>query len=415
MTSLMPGPARTTHDAQDRSPRPVPLVPTSVVGGVLAALLPLLAAMALGVVGWFLLDAGSHGEPRDGLRVGALAWLMAHGSGVHVGGVLVSAVPLGLTLVAAWSVWRCGLRVGELVCAHGPDADGLADGSRDWTVPLAAGMFAAGYVCVAALTTTLSATAATAPSLGRVVLWSFALCSMLGLPAVAVGSGRAAVWSAWMPDHALGALSAARAVLRWWLVASLVAYLLAFLVDLSTAANITSQLHAHGGDVAVLVLVGVVLLPNAVAFSSAYLAGPGFAVGTGTTVSTTAVVLGPLPMVPYLAALPDPGAPPAWTSALLGLPPLLAAVAVARAQRRWATTSWTDGALRGCGGGLIAALVVALLTGLAGGAVGPGRMADVGPFTGQVLVHLLTSFGLGGLVGGLAMTAWQRRVAARDA
>ena len=59
----------------------------------------LLVCLAVGVLGWFLSDAGTHGEPRDALQVGALGWLMAHGSGVSVNGVAVTAVPLLLTLL----------------------------------------------------------------------------------------------------------------------------------------------------------------------------------------------------------------------------------------------------------------------------------------------------------------------------
>ena len=77
----------------------------------------------------------------------------------------------------------------------------------------------------------------------------------------------------------------------------------------------------------------LVLLPNAVAFSGAYLAGPGFTAGAGTLVSPSVVVLGPLPMFPMLAALPDAGEPPAWTAALVVLPVVVAAVAAARAQQ----------------------------------------------------------------------------------
>ena len=49
-------------------------------------------------------------------------------------------------------------------------------------------------------------------------------------------------------------------------------------------------------------------------------------------------------------------------------------------------------------------MVFGLLAALAGGAVGPGRMADVAPFAGDVLVHAVTAFGIGGLVGGVLAT-----------
>ena len=49
---------------------------------------------------------------------------------------------------------------------------------------------------------------------------------------------------------------------------------------------------------------------------------------------------------------------------------------------------------------MAAGFVLALLAGLAGGAVGPGRMQEVGPQSADVLVHAVTSFGIGGLVAG---------------
>ena len=60
-------------------------------------------------------------------------------------------------------------------------------------------------------------------------------------------------------------------------------------------------------------------------------------------------------------------------------------------------------------GGALAGVLLGLLAAVAGGAVGPGRMRDVGPFAFDVLVHAITAFGLGGLAGGVLMTWWQRR------
>ena len=102
-------PPRTGKPAAD--PRPLTLLASlagaAAAGGMLAV------CLAAGVIGWFVTDGGVHGEPRDGLRAGALGWLMAHGSGVTVQGVPVTAAPLGLTLVVAWVVWRCGLLGGR--------------------------------------------------------------------------------------------------------------------------------------------------------------------------------------------------------------------------------------------------------------------------------------------------------------
>jgi hypothetical protein len=408
MTSLL---TRPTGSSRSRGPssRRLPLAPVAFVGGVLAALGPLLVCLALGVVGWFLADAGSHGAPSDGLRVGATAWLLAHGSGVAVEGVRLTVVPLGLTLLAAWSTWRAGLRVGDLVSGHGPDADGIEDGERDWTVPIAVALLAAGYAVVGVVAGSLAATRASAPDSGAVLGWSLVLCALVGGAAVATGSGRAAIWATAVPPRALETLRTARLVLRAWLLVSLVLLLGAFLVDLGTAANVMSQLHSGAGEAVLVLVVCLLLLPNAVAFAGGYLAGPGFTVGAGTLVSPSVVVLGPLPVFPVLAALPDAGDPPGWTAVLVAVPPVVAAVAVALAQRSAPTLRWDEAALRGCVGGALAAVAFTVVAALAGGAVGPGRMREVSPLVGDVLVQSLTTFALGGLLGALAMTAWQRR------
>lgn len=409
MTSLLTPPTRSAAELQAelRHRRPLALVAT--LGGACAALATLVVCLALGVAGWFLTDAGAHGAPRDALRAGAIGWLMAHGSGVHVRGTLVSAVPLGLTLLCAWSVWRTGHRVGDSISGHGPDADRIADGERDWTVPVAALLFTVGYAVTAVVVASVAGTVETQPSVGRVMVWSVLLTGLVGGAAIAIGSGRAAIWLAWLPSTLRAAGAACRRVLVAWLAVSLLALAASLAADFSTAANVMSQLHTDAGASALYTLLSAGVLPNAALFAGSYLLGPGFAVGTGTLVSPSAVTLGPLPMFPLLAALPDAGTTPAWAPWLVLLAPLAAALGVARAQRRFPTPRWEEGAVRGLAGGVCAGLLLGLLAGLSGGAVGPGRMADVGPFAGDVTVHAVTAFGVGGLVAGLVMTWWQRR------
>ncbi len=417
MTSLQSPPARTSSQRGARQESELrqalvtrrPLVPTATLGGALAAAGPLLVFMAVAVVGWFLTDAGGHGTPSGALRVGALGWLVAHGSGVSVDGIRITAVPLGLTLLCAWSVWRVGHRVGESVSGHGPDAERIADGERDWTVPIAGGLFVIGYVVVGVLASTLTSTIETAPNVSRVVLWSTVIAAGAGLPALARGSGRAAIWLPTIPAAVRDAGSLVRSILRAWLAVALAALLVALVLDFSTAANIVSQLHSDAGDTAMIAVLTLALLPNAVLFSGAYLLGPGFTVGTGTLVSPGAVVLGPLPLFPLLAALPDGGPTPAWAGWLMLTPVLVAAAASALAHRSRPAAAWDQAAIRGCGGGLVAGLLLGALTCLAGGAVGPGRMADVGPFQFDVFLHAMTAFGIGGLLGALTTTWWQRR------
>lgn len=412
MTTLLSAPK--TPSAPTSQPVRRPLWVSATFGGVGAAAVVLSLCLVLALVGWFAADAGAHGSPRDALRVGALGWLFGHGSGLRVDGTPVTMVPLGLTALCVWALWRIGLRVGNAVSGHGPDADAIADGERDWTVPGAVTLFTCGYLLVTILTGVLAATSSTDPSLFRAGLWSVALCLAFAAPGIAVGSGRAAIWATMLPGAVRGAAAACLVVLLGFVSLAAATGLVALLLDLSSAANVFSQLHTSGGETAVFAALTLLMLPNAVIFSGAYLLGPGFTVGTGTLVSPTLVSLGPVPAFPLLAALPDSGPTPWYAPALMAGPVLVAAIAVALNQQRHPTLRWDVGALQGCVGGVLAGVVFGLLAWLAGGSAGPGRMHDVSPFAFQVMLHGVVSFGLGGLVGGLAMTFWQRRTARRE-
>ncbi|WP_370247927.1 DUF6350 family protein [Nocardioides sp.] len=386
-----------------------PLVATALLGGVVAAGGVLVVCAALGVIGWFLTDGGAHGSPRDGLRVGALAWAAAHGSGLRVEGSAVTLVPWGLTLLVAWSTWRSAVRVGEAVSGHGPDAARLGDGQRDLVVPTATLMFGTGYVVLAALATTLAGDAVTAPSTPRVLGAAVLLTLLLALPGIAVGSGRAAVTLARVPYGLREAAALTRLLLLRLALVALVWFLVALVRDFATAANVVSRLHADAGAVAALVVLSLVLLPNALACTTAYLLGPGFAVGTGTVVSTGTVTLGPLPDFPMLAALPDPGAPPGWTAWTIAVVPLVAALVAGRHRWRDPVVRWDDALAPVLAAGVATGLVLGLAAALAGGAVGPGRMREVGPFALQTTLHAVPAVAVGAVLGAAVVTLWVRR------
>ncbi|CAM3390163.1 DUF6350 domain-containing protein [Nocardioides dubius] len=395
-----------TPTDRPRTARPLSLL--AALAGFTASGITLGLCLATSLVGWFLADAGAHGEPRDALRSGALAWLSAHGSGLSIDGIRITAVPLGLTLLCLLVVWRTALRLGESLTNHGPDADDLADGVRDWTVHVAVGVFAAAYLLVTTLTSVLAA-GDNDPSLGAALVWTLGLCAIAAGPGIAIGSGRAATWLSMVPEGVRATATAVRAVLVWFLGLALTVFVIALLLDFGTAANVLSQMHTSPGDAALYLLLCLLVVPNAVIFAGSYLLGPGFLVGTGTLVSPTLVAIGPVPLFPLLAALPDNGETPAWTAFLVGLPVLVAALAVARTQRVHPTIAWEAGAVRGLAAGVVSGLLFGILAALAGGAVGPGRMADVGPVVGETLVTGIVAFGLGGLLGGVLGTWWTRR------
>ena len=233
------------------------------------------------------------------------------------------------------------------------------------------------------------------------------MAALVAAPAIAVGSGRAAIWATFVPATVRAGAAVAGAVLGTLLAVSTFAFLVTLATSLDDAATMTSSLHPSPGEAGLYALVNAAFVPNAALFTGSFLLGPGFVVGGATLVTPGAVVLGPLPVVPLFAALPAAGTPAAWVGCLMLLPPFVAAVAAYRTLRT-RTLAWDHVALAGCGGGLVAGFGFAVLASLSGGAAGPGRMRFVGPFSRDVLVHAVTACGIGALLGAavVALLGW---------
>lgn len=141
---------------------------------------------------------------------------------------------------------------------------------------------------------------------------------------------------------------------------------------------------AHAGYLGGLALTlgQLALLPVLVLWAASWFVGPGFSLGTGSSVSPLGTSVGPLPAVPVLGALPTQD----WSFAFVGiLVPVVAAFVTATLLRGrvLAALGQHDGplarALVGVGGGAVGGLVVGLLAATASGSIGPGRLAEVGP------------------------------------
>src|SRR5690606_10186293 len=94
MTDLL-SPARRTS-APAPGPGRSPVV-AAVMAALVAAGSVLALAVAVALAGWFAADAGRYGDTRDASRVGADAWLLAHGAGITLDTAAVTVLPLGLT------------------------------------------------------------------------------------------------------------------------------------------------------------------------------------------------------------------------------------------------------------------------------------------------------------------------------
>jgi hypothetical protein len=159
------------------------------------------------------------------------------------------------------------------------------------------------------------------------------------------------------------------------------------------AADTISVYRTGVAGQAGITLLSLAYGANGVVWATAYLLGPGFALGTGSEVRLTEVTAGRLPAVPLLSGLPN-GPMGAAGIALLAIPVgvglaagwlmILRLLSDRKDQPKPADLPWP----LVLGGGLLAGPVAGVLLGLmcvfSSGSLGDGRMAVLGPDPWQV-------------------------------
>lgn len=367
-------------------PRPIAL---SAVGTALAVGgAGLLVFAGLSMLAWLV---GSGGSSAGALRAGTIGWLVGHGSGLEVNGTQITATPLGLTLVLVLGLFATSRRF-----ARGSAVDSVAD------VGTFAAVTAVTYAVVVAVMCVVARTTSVTPGLVRAVLVGFAVALVASAAGSAQQSGvLAGEWGS-LADGARAVISGALVGTASILVVAMAMVLVAIATDLSTMTRLWGGLDAGVFGGVVIALISVLALPNLVLWCVSVLLGPGFVLGTDTSVTINSAQLGQVPGLPVLAALPDPGALPSW-AVVFALTPLLCGLAAGVvAVRRISHGPWTYALAVGAGAGASAGLVVGLLVAASGGAIGPGRMAEVGPLVLPSLGLSVCGFALGGAIGALA-------------
>jgi hypothetical protein len=186
-------------------------------------------------------------------------------------------------------------------------------------------------------------------------------------------------------------------------------------LDHATIVGLYQALGAGVDGDATLTMVQLALVPNSVMWAAAWLLGPGFALGAGTTVSPSVTLIGPVPGLPLLGALPPEGAPLGvlW----LALPVLLGfagAIAVAASVPVHEEAPWWANLATGLGAGLVAGALLGVFAAWSGGAAGPGRLAEVGPEALLVAASAAASVGAGAVAGVFAARARARNAVDAD-
>jgi hypothetical protein len=354
-----------------------------------AAALSGLATLAAVVLVAWVADAGPGSTGTDAIRAAADAWLLAHGGGLTVPAGHLRGIPLGLTVLAAVVLHRAGASLARAV--EVPDLAAAGRAVAALAVPYA--LLAAAVAAVAG-----TATAASSPPLAGIgaLLLAAAAGGRGVLRAAGLGPALVRRVPSWLPAVGRAVLAGVAA-----LVAAGLALLLVVLVGRAGRfAELVGALQPGFVGGVILLLGCVLLLPNGALWTVAYVAGPGFTVGAGTGVSPFGVTLGPVPSFPLLAALPGDGVPAPVVRAVLLLPVLAGVLAGWVVGRRLPAAPGpgrlpalpTGRVARPATYGLLAgglvALVTAVLAVLAGGALGPGYLAAVGPSGWQVAAAL---------------------------
>jgi Family of unknown function (DUF6350) len=407
MTRLTAGSRRPGADGE-ANPVPSgagrPLAVTGAIAACAAAWTGLAVLTLLALVGFIAAPHAGLGLPGV-LRAAALLWLIGHHVGFALPGVgRIGMLPLGLVLLPGALLWRAGrwvVRTGGV--------------RRLRHVGYAALALAVPYAMVAAALALASSSARAKPSLPEAVVCPF----LLALTAGGLGGARAlAPWRqlAGLLGDRLRSLTAGTAGALAVLAAagSLLAGISLALHQAEFKA-VDAILAPGAVGAALLLLAQLAYVPNAVIWAVSFMLGPGFAFGTGTVIAPTGSALGTLPAFPMLAALPagvHPGvqqAVPAWLSVVVLIVPYLAGAFGGLLMTRAAPALALETApLWGFACGVLTGCVLAVLAAFAGGPLGNGRLAAVGPSGWQVGVVASLEVGVAAAVTAGAAN-WLRR------
>lgn len=217
-----------------------------------------------------------------------------------------------------------------------------------------------------------------------------------------------------MPARSRSLLVGVLASLSSLMLGGLLLFLIALGAGFSDVVAITGELSPGVVGGVLLLVLQLAYLPNAVVFVVCYALGPGFALGEMTVVAPTGVSVGALPSLPMLAAVPENGAAPAVSLVALALPLLAGAVGGVLTQRSTQDMVAEVAPLWGLVCGVTTAIVCAVLAELAGGSLGSGRLAEIGPSTWQVGLVAALEMGVGAAVAAWGANWWYSRGTRRE-
>ena len=382
-----------------------PLWLGSALAGASAALVSMLIIALPGILAW-VASPQSTVEWSRALSVGSCVWLLANGARLSSGPATISLTPLLLTVVPLVVSTMAARRILLQLDDERPRRlNGWGGLRRD--VGQAGLIFTASYAAIGLIVALASAGAPLHASLQGSVVGTTVVGTVSVLIALAmefrgrigsVAPDLAEFLEARVPIHLRRAivpgLWGAFAVFGAGLALSLVMVVM----NLGRIGRLYDALGADPVGTVMLSIAQLTVLPNVALWAASWMAGPGFGLGEGTAITWSQSNPGLLPLIPGLGAVPAPGPLPAglWLSVLV---PVAAGALVGRRALGVLArlSSWQAKAETAALACLVAALVLTVVTALAGGSLGAARLSGLGApslvFGSAVLGELLLGAG----------------------
>jgi hypothetical protein len=347
-------------------------------------------------------------------------WLLGHGVDLHIALDTKTATALGLPGAAA----PFTITIAALGCALLVVILGIRIGRRaaltDYPVTAAVAALVV-YGIVAAMATLSAQASVVRPSVPQGVfipVFVFAIGVVGGVVAGLVVEPPGAVTGIErslreridaLPEQARRAIGASLrggvAAVALTLCAAAVLVAVALAVHFSAVVGLYERLQTGVVGGATLTLGQLAFLPNLVIWGAAWLVGPGFAIGAGSSVSPLGTQLGPIPSVPVLGALPHGSSAFGFLGILVPVLAGLAAALLVTVRDRGtspAPMSIGNAVVSGIGIGIVAGFLLALGSWWSAGSIGPGRLAEAGPDLWRVGLFAAVETGIAAVVGMLA-------------
>ncbi|MBR8743154.1 DUF6350 family protein [Nocardiopsis sp. MG754419] len=383
---------------------PRPVYSTGGIAAASAAGIGLAVIVTFTMIGWVAAPHDTFGEDiADLLRGAVLAWLVGHHVSFAIPEGQISLLPMGLVLLPGLLLYRFGRWLAR-----------TCEIERLRHVYRAALAIAGPYAAIAGTLALLAHTDAVEPSMPRALLTGFVIAFVaggLGVLRQLMRDKGVAVGDLLdlMPGRTRSLLVGMLVSAGTLLAGGLLLFLVALAMSFDEVLEITRTLAPGAVGGALLLIVQLAYLPNAVVFAVCYALGPGFAVGTGTLVAPTGISVGALPALPMLAALPANGAAPMLSLAALAVPFVAGTLGGILTQRNAPDVVGEAAPLWGFVCGVTTGILCAALAGFAGGSLGAQRLTDVGPSAWQVGLVAALEVGVAAAVAAWIANWWYTR------